>query len=56
MNIRDKQVVRERLMKTHLSGQALISAIGQQKADDAIVILLGRHVEWREAILRLDVD
>ena len=41
---------------TNLCGQALISAVGQQETDDAVVILLGRHVERSEPILRLDID
>jgi hypothetical protein len=41
---------------SHLRRQTLIGSVGQQEADHGVVILLGRHVQRRESVLRLDVD
>lgn len=40
---------------THLCGQSLVSAFAQQVLDDAVVVLLRRHVERREAVETLHV-
>ena len=41
---------------SHLRRQTLVGSVGQQEADHGVVILLGRHVQRRESVLRLDVD
>lgn len=40
----------------YLGCQTLVGAVGQEEAHDAIVVLLRRHVQRREAVLRLNVD
>lgn len=42
-------------MCTNLRGQSLVGAFAQQVLDDAIVVLLRRHVEGREAVETLHV-
>ena len=39
-----------------LGGQALVCSGRQQEPDHVVVILLRRHVEWREPVLRLDIN